>query len=58
MEEELPATMFIRVQKSFIISKEYITAIRKNSIFIGNIEIPVGDNYRDAVMALTGKQAE
>jgi two-component system LytT family response regulator len=55
IEEQLPPSMFIRVQKSYIISKEYITAIRKNSIFIGNIEIPVGDNYRDALASLTGR---
>jgi DNA-binding LytR/AlgR family response regulator len=55
IEEQLPASMFVRVQKSYIISKEYITAIRKNSIFIGNIEIPVGDNYRDALASLTGR---
>ena len=55
IEEQLPASIFIRVQKSYIISKEYITAIRKNSIFIGNIEIPVGDNYRDALASLTGR---
>ncbi len=54
MEEQLPASVFIRVQKSFIVSKDYVTAIRKNSIFIGNIEIPVGDNYKEAVAALTG----
>jgi two-component system, LytTR family, response regulator len=55
IEEQLPSAMFIRVQKSYIISKEYITAIRKNSIFIGNIEIPVGDNYRDGLASLTGR---
>jgi two-component system LytT family response regulator len=55
IEEQLPSVMFIRVQKSYIVSKEYITAIRKNSIFIGNIEIPVGDNYRDGLTSLTGR---
>src|SRR3954453_11623198 len=55
IEEQLPSAMFIRVQKSYIVSKEYITAIRKNSIFIGNIEIPVGDNYRDGLASLTGR---
>jgi two-component system LytT family response regulator len=57
LEEQLPTPMFIRVQKSYIVSKEYITAIRKNSIFIGNIEIPVGDNYRDALASLTGRSS-
>ena len=55
IEEQLPASMFIRVQKSFIVSKEHITAVRKNSVFINDIEIPVGDNYKEAVSALTGK---
>lgn len=55
IEEQLPESMFIRVQKSYIVSKEYVTAIRKNSVFIGNIEIPVGDNYRDALASLIGR---
>ena len=55
IEEQLPDAMFIRVQKSFIVSKEYITSVRKNSVFIDNIEIPVGDNYKDAVLGITGK---
>lgn len=55
MEEQLPSSMFVRVQKSFIVSKDYITSIRKNSVFITDVEIPVGDNYKDAILALTGK---
>jgi two-component system, LytTR family, response regulator len=55
LEEQLPASTFVRVQKSYIVSKDYITAIRKNSIFIGEMEIPVGDNYKDAVLLITGK---
>ena len=55
IEEQLPSSMFIRVQKSFIVSKEHITAVRKNSVFINDIEIPVGDNYKEAITALTGK---
>ncbi len=55
IEEQLPANMFTRVQKSFIVSNEHITSIRKNSIFINEIEIPVGDNYKNAIAFLTGK---
>jgi len=55
IEEQLPGSIFIRVQKFFIVSKNYITSVRKNSVFIDNIEIPVGDNYKDAIIALTGK---
>jgi len=55
IEEQLPDSRFIRVQKSFIVSKDYITSVRKNSIYINDIEIPVGDNYKDAIAELTGK---
>jgi two-component system, LytTR family, response regulator len=56
IEEELPSSDFIRVHKSFIVPKQQITAIRKNSVFVGNMEIPVSDIYREAVLAMTGKQ--
>jgi DNA-binding LytR/AlgR family response regulator len=56
IEDELPASQFMRVHKSFIVSKEHITAVRKNSVFIGAMEIPVSDNYRDVIMGITGKQ--
>src|SRR6478736_4111898 len=55
MEEELPSSKFIRVHKSFIVSVSAITSVRKNSIFIGTEEIPVGDNYKDAVNMLINK---
>ena len=55
IEEQLPASLFIRVQKSFIVSKDYITSIRKNSIYINDVEIPVGDNYKDTIAELIGK---
>jgi DNA-binding LytR/AlgR family response regulator len=54
VEEQLAAAKFIRIHKSYIIAVAHITAIRKNSVFIGTMELPVGDNYRDAVAALTG----
>lgn len=56
LEDQLPSRMFIRVQKSYIVSKEYISAIRKNTILIGATEIPVGENYKDAVSNLIGKE--
>ncbi len=55
IEEELPPGEFIRIHKSYIISVAHITAVMKNSVFIGELELPVGENYRDEVAALTGK---
>lgn len=55
IEEQLPPSMFLRIHKSFIVGINHITAIRKSSVFIGNIELPVSDGYRDAVTFLTGR---
>ncbi len=55
IEDELPASRFIRIHKSYIVSKNHITAVRKNSVFLDETELPVSDNYRDAITAITGK---
>jgi DNA-binding LytR/AlgR family response regulator len=56
LEEQLPSDTFIRIHKSFIVSARHITAVRKSSVFIGEMELPVSDNYRDAINAITGRQ--
>ena len=55
LEELLPAPRFIRVHKSFIVSVDAVTAIRKNSIFIGTMEIPVSESYPEALSIIVGK---
>jgi len=55
LEAELPKDKFIRIHKSYILSVDSITAVRKNSVFIGELELPVGETYRGAVRQLTGK---
>ena len=56
IEEELPVAKFLRIHKSYIVSLEHITAIRKNSVFLDEMELPVGENFREAVLTLTGRQ--
>jgi two-component system LytT family response regulator len=56
IEEQLPASRFIRIHKSYIVSVDQITAIRKNSIFLGEFEIPVSYSYRNAISTITGKK--
>ncbi|CAL1519821.1 Transcriptional regulatory protein BtsR [Chitinophaga sp. MM2321] len=55
VEEQLPAARFIRTHKSYIVSVAAITAIRKNSVFLDELELPVGETYRDALYAIAGK---
>lgn len=49
LEEQLPAALFLRIHKSYIVSKAAVTAVRKNSVFLQKLELPVGDNYKEAV---------
>lgn len=49
MEELLPSSKFIRIHKSVIVSKSAVTAIRKNSVFIGDTEFSIGETYTDAI---------
>ncbi len=46
VEEKLPADLFCRVHKSFIINIDYIELIEGNSIQIANQSIPIGKTYR------------
>ncbi len=55
LESELPVEKFLRIHKSYIIAVASITAIRKNSVFISELELPVGETYRDALRQLTGR---
>jgi two-component system, LytTR family, response regulator len=55
MENELPADRFVRIHKSYIVAIQSITAVRRNSIFIGELELPVGETYREVTRQLTGK---
>ncbi|WP_082994785.1 MULTISPECIES: LytTR family transcriptional regulator DNA-binding domain-containing protein [Aquimarina] len=45
--EEKLDERFIRVHRSYIINKDKIAAYTKNDIEIGNIEISIGENFRN-----------
>jgi two-component system LytT family response regulator len=46
-EEQLQPYQFIRIHKSYIISVNFIDAIEKSSVWIGNNELPIGESYKD-----------
>jgi len=55
LEAELPGAQFLRIHKSYIVGVASVTAVRKNSLFIGEMELPVGETYREALRQLTRK---
>ena len=52
IEAELPYNKFIRIHKSYLVAIADITAVRKNSIFIKEMELPIGETFREDVEKL------
>jgi DNA-binding LytR/AlgR family response regulator len=50
LTDRLPGTRFVRVHKSFIVSIDKISVIRKNRVYINNHIIPVSDFYKEELM--------
>ena len=56
LQEELPAGSFIRVHKSFIISRSKIKYIEGNYVQIEDKSIPIGATYRNDVLTAIDKR--
>ena len=54
VEELLPVSIFFRVHRSFIVNKSKISHIEGNRVFIGQTEIPIGSNYKEAFFKTLG----
>jgi DNA-binding LytR/AlgR family response regulator len=49
LDELLPASVFLRVHRSFLINRNKITSIGKQEIGLGGHRIPIGKNYRKVI---------
>lgn len=50
MEEKLPENKFLRIHRSYIVALDKVDAYSTPCVEIGEKEIPIGRNYRSAVM--------
>jgi DNA-binding LytR/AlgR family response regulator len=57
MLEDLPASLFIRVHKSFIISRNKIRFIEGNYVQVADKSIPIGATYRSDVLNSIDKKS-
>jgi DNA-binding LytR/AlgR family response regulator len=48
MEQSLPANKFARVHRSYIVATNKVLAIGAHEVKVGNKNIPLGKNYKDA----------
>jgi DNA-binding LytR/AlgR family response regulator len=58
MEEMLPSERFIRVHRSFIVQKSKIESVNKNRLVINRRQIPIGETYKQAFMALIENKSD
>lgn len=49
LEENLPADLFMRVHRSFIVNRKKVTALKGRDLIIGDHRIPVSTRYYDSV---------
>lgn len=52
LEDKLLPYRLVRIHKSYIIAADKVTALKRDLICLGNIELPLSDSYRPAVEAL------
>jgi two-component system, LytTR family, response regulator len=51
-EDLLQENEFIRIHRSYIVPIRMITTISRKAVTIGNMSLPVSDNYRDKLFAI------
>ena len=49
MEEILPASLFQRIHKSFIVSLEKVLEFNRYSVYLKNKELPIGHLYKGVI---------
>lgn len=53
IEEKLPAHLFTRVHKSFIVAIDKVTSVKRDFVCIGEKEIPIGESYKENILRIT-----
>lgn len=48
-EEFLPAQLFLRIHRSFIVATRKVTAFEPSRLLIGELAVPIGRNYKQTV---------
>ncbi|MCX2450099.1 LytTR family DNA-binding domain-containing protein [Pedobacter sp. PLR] len=57
LQTKLPANQFLRVHKSFIISRQKIERIEKHQVIVAGHKIPLSKLYRDELLQNLGRES-
>lgn len=50
LEAELPMNQFLRIHKSYIVAINQVKAIEGNTLYLGEVALPVGNSYKEKVL--------
>lgn len=51
--ESILDTEFVRIHRSFLVNRSAITAVDKDALYIGDVELPVSRKYKESVSRLS-----
>ncbi|WP_245840727.1 LytR/AlgR family response regulator transcription factor [Ohtaekwangia koreensis] len=46
IHQKIPSLLFMRVSKSYLVNRNYIESFDNHTIYVGAVEIPLGETYR------------
>jgi DNA-binding LytR/AlgR family response regulator len=52
LEQKRPQQKFIRIHRSFMVALDKIRAFSQNNVRINNVDLPIGRNYKQAVLKI------
>ena len=55
IEERLPGGQFMRIQKSFIVNIDKLTAVGHRQVWLNDVQIPIGTQYRESLRQLISR---
>ncbi len=58
LELQLPAELFYRIHKSYLVNIDHVSLIRRGKIQTANAELPLSDSYRNIINKMIGKEIQ
>lgn len=49
--ELLPSNQFFRIHRSYFVNRSFVEAIGKNYVLVNGLKLPIGDKYKDLLIA-------
>jgi DNA-binding LytR/AlgR family response regulator len=56
VEELLPSPAFVRIHRSYLVAGGKVDRVERDSVWIGNRELPIGPGYAQETGKITGKR--